>query len=167
MRKMLAKTSIRVALAALAACLISACARADDITIAPLGTITVTQGQLNVAIDGTLTNNTGSPLDVLGSETVPGADPLSIVDLSPFTLSAGANGPMELFSFDVLSNAALGIELGSYDIVDALGNSYTVDFTLDVIAPVTSAPESSSLLFLATGLCSLMYFPYRRRALST
>jgi len=161
---MMAKISVLVAFAALAACMVSTRAWADDITISPLGTVTVTQGELNVAVDGTLINNTGGALDVLGSETVPGADPSSILDFSPFTLSAGTNGPMELFSFNVLPDAALGTELGSYTILDALGNTYTADFTVDVL-PAAAVPEPGTVILLGSGLAALGFF--RRRAKDT
>lgn len=147
MRK-ISTTAIAVAFAALIIGLASGPARADDIAISLPMTISVSPGELDVTVDGTLTNNTGSPLDVLGSETVPGADPLSITDFSPFTLNPGANGPMELFSFNVLPTAAAGTQVGTYAILDSLGNTYSVDFAVNI-------PEPGTGFLLAYGLASL------------
>jgi len=160
MIRTIAKTSFMVAVAVLAAFMVSTQARADDITISFPGILTVSQGQLNVAVDGTLINNTGSSLDVLGSETVPGADPLSILDLTPSPLTPGSTGLIELFSFNVLPIAALGPEVGSYIVTDASGNSYTADFTVDVL-PATTVPEPVSVILLGLGLLALACF--RRR----
>jgi hypothetical protein len=147
MRKV-AKTAVVVAVAMLTAGMLGGNARADDITISLPMTISVSPGELDVTVDGTLTNNTGSPLDVLGSETVPGADPLSITDFSPFTLNPGTNGPMELFSFNVLPTAAAGTQVGTYAILDSLGNTYSVDFAVNIVEPGTG-------FLLASGLASL------------
>jgi hypothetical protein len=139
---------IAVALTVLSVCSVCGGARADDVTISIPTTINVNPGELNIVVDGTLTNNTGSPLDVLGSETVPGADPLSLTDFSPFTLGPGANGPMGLFMFNVLSNAAVGSQVGTYSVIDSLGNTYTAEFTMNV-------PEPGVLLLLGFGISSL------------
>jgi len=155
------KTTLVVALATLAASLVSANARADAISISLPAAITVTRGELSVIVTGTLTNNTLSPLDVLGSETVPGADPLSLIDLSPFTLNGGPNGPMNLFSFNVLSSAALGAQVGNYTIFDSLGKSYSANFTVNIVSP-TVVPEPGTLLLFGSGLASLGLL--RRRA---
>jgi hypothetical protein len=127
-------------------------------------TVTVTQGELNVAVFGTLTNISGDTVYVNSdSLTVPGASSIADDFLNtPPSLGVGQrSGLIELFSFDLSSNAALGSLDGTYAILGGIGaqNARNFDpigtepFTVTV-EPVLVTPEPGTLILLATGLLS-------------
>lgn len=129
-----------------------------------LQTFTVSPGETGVEAFGTLTNISNDTV-YLNSDIInlPGST-TNVTDYfgnTPISLNPGQNsGDMELFSFDVLSNATLGSAIGTYAIQG--GNSsnpggYDVvgsqNFTVNVQSPV---PIPGTVLLFGPGLVGLI-----------
>jgi hypothetical protein len=136
---------------------------------------TVMQGETDVEVFGTLTNITNATVFINGDDlTVPGASSITDLFLStPPFLRVGQNSWLiELFSFDVLPDAAIGSQFGSYVILGGVGqNSTGFDVigsqTFEVtIEPAIQIPEPNSFALLVTCLCFLtLYRVASRRTL--
>ena len=130
-----------------------------DITIQP---VTVTPGQVAVAIMGTVTNNTGDIVFINGDDENLAAGlaiPASITDLflatAPLSLAFGdTTGPMELFTFDVPAGAPLGsFNAGAFEVLGGIGsaNQYNFDVVGTANVQVTVTPEPAGLTEAALG----------------
>lgn len=144
------------------------------ITLDP-ASLTVNPGQTQIEVFGTLTNISSDTIYINSdSITVPSAENLTDYFMNtPMWLDAGeSSGLIELFSFDVLVNAALGSVIGNYTILggdvndpcafDVLGSQ---DFTITIQNPTSTnpVPEPTTALLFGAGLMGLVAVTRRTR----
>lgn len=122
---------------------------------------TVTSGG-TIQFFATITNNTGSSIDLGADDPTLAGYSLAINDLffqnAPISIAANSNsGDFELFDVTA-SNPLLdspGTYLGTYEITDLNNNEIgEASFSVTTVAASAVTPEPSSLVLALTGLCT-------------
>jgi hypothetical protein len=146
-------------LLALVVTTLSMSSRADILNIVfETPSITVMPGETDVTMFGTLTNTDSLGVDLNGDAlVVPEASSImdNFANLPPFLDTGENSGLVELFRFDVASDAPLGLQIGSYSILGGVKDPFAFDvigsqnFDL-MIETGGQIPEPSSAVVLLT-----------------
>jgi hypothetical protein len=169
------KKLLTVVASALLFVLLPSIARADGSGVTLTLTNVTSPAGTTVTVDGTITNDGSSTVDLngesfsFGSSVLSGGDTLDFFIFAPFFLSGGeSSGPIALFSFNINPGTAAGSYGGNTINIlggpDFLSGNTLASAEFSATVPGSKpVPEPGSLALLGIGVTLLWMLQYRVR----